>query len=176
MQYCDITLCLSGDIAFQVEKPNVSVAEIALLRELHGGADAIRNVRSTERRRDPMHLAKRALIEKYAHSPKTVEVIERLWPGLSPNLPKTLADIGLELDPSTMDTRERRGPQRVTFAPADPDDDGEGDDGSSYEAEDRAREEAEKAAGGDAEGVKPAPALAAAMERGRALARAGKAG
>jgi hypothetical protein len=173
MQYADITVCISGDINFQVERTNCSIPEIALMREIHG-ADGVRNIRPTTMTKEPRSEAKPRLVARFQHSPKTLETIDKLWPGLSPQLPRTLAEIGLALDTQTMGTKERRGAERVKIATApaaqDDDPDAENDDGSGYS-------DAPEPEGGEPveEAAAPAAVPPGLMAEGAALARAARA-
>lgn len=144
MQYVDCVVRLSGDINFQVPKHDISVAEVALLRAMHGGEDGVVNITPTRKGPDSPAAVKRRMLVRYINT-GGAELIEKLFPGMSPRLPETLADIGLELDLSTMDAREKRGPRAVRIEAPDLSAVGDADDGS-YTEEDAAREAAENAA------------------------------
>jgi hypothetical protein len=135
MQFADVTVRLSGDINFSIEKANVSVAEIMLLRAIHGGEDAVTNIRPTAVSRGlAAKKIKDDMLQKYAGT-SGEPLIEKMFPGIDPRLPKTLKDIGLELDLETLDARKRGGAKSVKIEVEDD----EADDGSTYAAEDARR-------------------------------------
>lgn len=154
MQYVDCVVRLSGDIGFQVPKTDIPVAEVALLRAMHGGDDGVVNIVPGRTTREPAAKVKRALLEKY-NGTSGADLIEKLFPGMDPRLPKTLRDIGMALDVSTMDAKPLAGPRPVRIevepdaAEAAEEIDEDADDGSSYAREDAARA-AREMAGEDA--------------------------
>lgn len=140
MQYVDCVVRLAGDINFQVPKQDISVAEVALLRAMHGGEDGVTNIVPGRTSRESPAMVKRAMLERY-NGTNGAALIEKLFPGMSPRLPQTLRDIGLELDLTTMDAKAAAGPRavRIDVPGNEEDPDAEHDDGSTYDREDAAR-------------------------------------
>jgi hypothetical protein len=142
MQYCSATICIAGDVLQQVRKHDLSVPEIALMVHLHGD-DGVKDVAVTNDDRKGGAGFKKKLLEKYGQSPRTADEINKLWPGLNPVLPTQLGEIGYERDVKTMDIVRSAEPERVTgedlgIAPEEA-----ADDGSTYAAEDAAKDEDE---------------------------------
>lgn len=115
MQRANCTLRLSGDLGNTVRKLNVSVAEIAVLRSIHGVSSVV-DVSPTTNDKTPHAREKRRLAKIYGD-----ERIEKTFPGAFPTLPKTFGDIGLVVDRKT---------GNVSAVDAD-----DGDDGDEDEAE-----------------------------------------
>lgn len=89
MQHCSCRVFLAGSRNNDIPKHDVTVAEIAVLRFLHGD--------------DSVHAIKRTYMSREAHGAEIKrlkdffgpEVVERMWPGVSPRLPVKLSDIGI---------------------------------------------------------------------------------
>jgi hypothetical protein len=93
MQTFDCTLRLSGNVKMEVKKYDLPVSEIAVLRAIHG-ADAVFNLSPT----GSVRLAstareKERLVHIYGVRREQAERIEKLFPGLAPRLPTTLAQL-----------------------------------------------------------------------------------
>jgi hypothetical protein len=133
MQYCSADIALYGqEGAVIVPKEDLSIPEIALMRALHG-EDGVRNIQPTRVTTEAMVSFKAKLVEKFKSSPETLKVMDKLWPGMSPLLPKSLEDIGLTFDPATLGSKEKAA-RPVTAADLGVEDDPEAehDDGSAY--------------------------------------------
>ena len=98
MQHASCLVALGGDITFTVVKPDVTVAEIAILRAIHG-ADAIRDIKPTFMDKRPHAEERERLALEYgaAKDHKDEPLLKQIFPGLGP-LPVTFRDIGLDLD------------------------------------------------------------------------------
>lgn len=151
MQIVDCFVRLNGSVEFEVAKPGITVAEVALLRALHG-EDAVVRITAGPVVDVKPRTVKNDLLARYsADGPK--KVIETLFPGMYPKVPETLGDVGLELA-SLAGARRPAGVTLVTASALPPppegevvaikqpepqDDDDETDDGSAYAAEDAKR-------------------------------------
>jgi hypothetical protein len=109
MQHASCQVALNGDLTFIVPKPDVTVAEIAVLRAIHG-ADAVRDIQPTFMDKRPHAEERERLMFEYgaARDHKDEILVKQLFPGLSP-LPVTFKDIGLEID---CDPIEEEKPRR----------------------------------------------------------------
>jgi hypothetical protein len=95
MQHCSCIVFLDGDRNSSVHKTDVTVAEIALLRAIHG-PDAVDGIKPTfvGKEKPAQDLAR--LRMEYANSNVTKEggsLIEAVYPGRNPSIPTKLADI-----------------------------------------------------------------------------------
>lgn len=97
MQHCSCTVFLSGDLHHGVYKPDVTVAEIAVLRAIHGD-DGVAEIQPTFMERGRSNAAELERLRViYNGSNLTKEgkrLLEEIFPGRNPSLPVTLADIG----------------------------------------------------------------------------------
>ncbi len=96
MQTASCTVRLSGSRDNTVHKPSVTVAEIAILRAIHG-SESVTNIVTLENDKRP-HRAERERLEKlYGKATDAADkrVIDLVFPGINTPLPNTLADIGL---------------------------------------------------------------------------------
>jgi len=94
MQLCDATVRLGGSVGHTVEKVNLTPAEIAVLRRIHG-TDAVLNIyprRSDKRSQN----GERTRLEGLYGA----EIVAALFPGEMSKLPTTLKDIGLAPSPT----------------------------------------------------------------------------
>lgn len=120
MQHCSCIVFLDGDRNSSVHKPDVTVAEIALLRAIHG-PDAIEGIKPTfvGKEKPAQELARLRL--QYTNSNVTKEgasLVDAVYPGRSPNVPKTLAELG---DPvETEENDEDYPPVPETPEPQEP--------------------------------------------------------
>lgn len=99
MQIVSCYVNLAGDLRHVVYKDRVTVAEVLVLRGLHG-ADAVNKIR-------PVGGARRHMIGNVAEKDRLIEIygqkhdgpgrklIEQLFPGFAPTMPATLKDIGV---------------------------------------------------------------------------------
>lgn len=95
MQHCSCIVYLDGDRNSSAFKADVTVAEIALLRAIHG-PDAVDGIKATfvGKEKPAQDLAR--LRMEYANSNITKEggsLIESVYPGRNPSIPTKLADI-----------------------------------------------------------------------------------
>src|SRR5690606_15297621 len=75
-------------------KTAVSVPEIVLLRRLHGGDDAVRDIKPRYWKRVKSFRAeKQRLMEIYGTKESQARLIDELFPGEFPRLPTSLKDI-----------------------------------------------------------------------------------
>lgn len=88
MQRCDVTVRLSGDLNNTVRKPNVTPAEIVILRAIHGGFDSVVDIQPTIMDKTP-HANERARLA-YAYGNK---VVDACFPGQFAVLPVSLKEI-----------------------------------------------------------------------------------
>lgn len=91
MQRNTVTVRLSGELGNTVEKTGVSPAEIIILRAIHGGDDAVVNIRPTGMDKMP-HIQERARLD-FAYG---AAVVDALFPGKLSQLPVSNSDIGVE--------------------------------------------------------------------------------
>ena len=96
MQHCSCIIFLDGDRNSSVHKPDVTVAEIALLRAIHG-PDAVDGIKPTfvGKEKPGQELAR--LRMEYVNSNVTKEggsLIDAVYPGRNPSIPRTLAELG----------------------------------------------------------------------------------
>jgi len=89
MQRCECTVRLGGDITNTVHKVMVSPAEIVILRHIHGGDDAVVDIKPTGMDNMPHANERDRLNYTYGK-----EVVEKVFPGSFAKLPVTLKDIG----------------------------------------------------------------------------------
>jgi hypothetical protein len=101
MQLCNCKLSLSGDRNHVVFKRDVSVAEIEILRALHG-PDSVTDIVPTRMQRG---VAGAAVLDelrrKYKGNVATIEgpkrgIVDLVFPGPRPALPSSVKDIGLD--------------------------------------------------------------------------------
>jgi hypothetical protein len=96
MQHCSCIVYLDGDRNSSVHKADVTVAEIALLRAIHGPSSVTGIVATYMGKEKPAQDLARLRLE-YANSNVTKEggsLIEAVYPGRNPNIPRTLAELG----------------------------------------------------------------------------------
>ena len=111
MQHASCTVALNGDITYTVHKPDVTVAEIAVLRAIHG-PDAVRDIQPTYMDKRPHAEERERLTLEYGNAKDhdDVTIVSKVFPSFS-QLPVTFRDIGLDIDGSERETEEkpRRG-------------------------------------------------------------------
>jgi len=100
MRFCDVDVCLGGDRNHVVRKNGVSVAEIEILRAIHG-PDAVQNI--TPRHQKHVNTAEELdrLRRMYRRNVATADstyrdVVSAVFSGPRPKLPTTLADVGVD--------------------------------------------------------------------------------
>ena len=95
MQFCKVEVQLSGDMTNTVIKSGVSVPEIVLLREIHGGISSVR-VLEVEGKKTVPHreelLRLNALYSSAADTDGKL-IVSRTFPGVGVRLSETLEDI-----------------------------------------------------------------------------------
>lgn len=112
MQICDCDVRLSGDQLHRVRK-RVTVAEIYVLRQLHG-ADAVVNITPVKQDKRSHQEEIERLRRKYRRPIQNINpngsgnIVDSLFGGPSPNVPVNLADIGVE-HPSKGSSRKSKG-------------------------------------------------------------------
>lgn len=110
MQRATCTVRLSGDVGNTVRKEGVSPAEIVILRDIHGGPDAVVDIQPTNMDKSS-HADERAkLVDIYGQ-----RVVDRIFPGQYANLPVSLKDIETKAEGD-----EDEDDEVVEQAPADP--------------------------------------------------------
>lgn len=92
MQVANCNLRLNGDINNEIFKPAVTVAEIVILRAIHG-ADAVVNIQPL--RNDKREHAKELNRLKDEYGDK---VFSAVFPGSYPKLPIYFKDVGIDID------------------------------------------------------------------------------
>lgn len=101
MQYVDANVHLSGDRNHVVQKRDITVVEVAILRALHG-EDAVKDIQPRRQGRPRTVELLGYLRHKYrrqmqAQSPDgSRNIVDVMYPGANPNIPTSLADIGIE--------------------------------------------------------------------------------
>lgn len=95
MQHCSCVVFLDGDRNSSVHKADVTVAEIALLRAIHG-PDSVEGIKPTYMGKEkPAHELARLRLQ-YTNSNVTKEgasLVDAVYPGRNPSVPTKLADI-----------------------------------------------------------------------------------
>src|SRR5215813_6763116 len=97
MQLASCSVNLAGDLRHVVFKDRVTIAEIIVLRAIHG-QDAVRNIKAISGRSGHMigNVAeKERLIDIYGRSKDGLALIEQLFPGYDPRMPSSLKDLGI---------------------------------------------------------------------------------
>lgn len=113
MQVCDCTVRLSGDQLHSVRKRGVTVAEIYLLRQIHG-ADSVVDISPIRQDKRSHQEEIERLRKKYRSSIRNINpeasgnVVDGLFGGPNPNVPVNLADIGVE-HPSAKGSGKKAG-------------------------------------------------------------------
>jgi len=102
IQLVDCTVRLSGQLTHTVEKTNVSVPEIVILRAVHGGQDSVINIDMAAPSQDetviPRTKASWSIGDEMArlrtiYGPKVVDAI---FPGHNPRLPMSMRQLEQE--------------------------------------------------------------------------------
>ena len=98
MQHCSCFVFLGGELTSSVWKADVTVAEIALLRAIHGD-DAITTIvptyKATVKAAEELDRL-RALYGSSNVSKEGKRLVDDIYPGRAPQLPTTLADIDVD--------------------------------------------------------------------------------
>jgi hypothetical protein len=109
MQRCNVTVRLAGDVGNTVGKFGVSVAEIAILRAIHG-ADAVVDIKPTQNDKTPHRDERNRLSLIYGKG-----IVDKIFPGQFAKLPVTLKEIepekvddDMELDPPPLSVGAER--------------------------------------------------------------------
>jgi hypothetical protein len=132
MQFCNVTLKLNSDNNFQLAKDGVTVAEIVVLRALHG-EEAVVDIQPTRVLKGYSGVSeKQRLLTIYgADKDANAKLVESLFPGAVPRMPTSLQDIGLALDSDYMATarQRQRGAAPITVSDLNGDEvDADGDE------------------------------------------------
>lgn len=108
MQVANCNLRLNGDINNEIHKPSVTVAEIAVLRALHGN-DSVVNIQ-------PLRNDKREHSGEFERLKLTYgdKIVTSVFPGSYPQLPIYFKDIGVAID---FNDDEDEAPKRRRKAP-----------------------------------------------------------
>lgn len=99
MQHCSCMVFLSGDVYHSVFKDDVTVAEISLLRAIHG-EDAITTIVPTFKANTKAADELDRLRMLYGQSNVSKEgkrLVDDVYPGRNPVLPTSLSDIGVDV-------------------------------------------------------------------------------
>jgi len=88
MQRVTCTVRLSGDVGNTVQKTGVSPAEIVILRDLHGGPEAVIDIQPNSMDKVPHGTERARLVDIYGQ-----HVVDRIFPGQFSQLPVSLKDI-----------------------------------------------------------------------------------
>lgn len=109
MQYVNCHVFLSGDRNHSVALNNISVAEVVVLRHLHG-SDAVHDIEPTVSRKANHNQVMDQLLSRY--STRARDIRETIFPGASPQLPTTLNHIGID----RADVKSRRAAKKEAEA------------------------------------------------------------
>lgn len=128
MQYVNCDVFLSGNRNHCVPKARVSVAEVVVLKALHG-ADAVTNIRHAGERRANAKEEVARLCQVYAS--RAEEIRQSIFPGANPSVPVSLRDIGVEAEtPKTRSGKSKKAGKASADKNQADDDDGNNDDAS----------------------------------------------
>jgi hypothetical protein len=96
MQFCKVEIKLGGDMLNTVIKNGVSVPEIVLLRQIHGGADSVRVIEIEDARKVQNSAELERLRREYdtAKNEDGKRVVDMVFPGAGIKLAEQLSDIG----------------------------------------------------------------------------------
>lgn len=89
MQTVSAEVLLSGSLTNTVYKTGLSIPEVAILLSIHG-VGAVQNIRIDGKDSRSTAAEKERLVALYGG-----DVVQKLFPGAMPQLPKKLEDIGL---------------------------------------------------------------------------------
>jgi hypothetical protein len=107
MQIVNCSVHLSGDLRNTVHKRGVTVAEIVVLRNIHGG-DAVTSIQPVKNDRRSHALELDRLRSIYN---RRDQVVDQLFPGANPKLPTNLKDIGVDHNGATVEEPEEEEAQ-----------------------------------------------------------------
>lgn len=113
MQLCKCDVMLGGDRNNVVAKEGVSIAEIVVLRAIHGG-DAVVNIRPAGIRSLDHHEELARLKRTYN---RREAIVDKVFTGVNPTLPTKFADIGLKYADSIDGKGGANKPKRRTKKP-----------------------------------------------------------
>lgn len=99
MQLASAVVRLGGSRDNTVHKVGLTVAEIVVLRAIHGGDDSVTDIQPTgmDKRPHAEELNRLRSIYGNAKDDKEESILTKIFPGASPNLPVNLKDIGLDI-------------------------------------------------------------------------------
>lgn len=86
MEVATVTVRLAGDLNMQIPRHKVTPPEVMLLRAIHGH-DAVVDIKGIHMDRREHRAEKARLLERYDR-----KTVERLFPGVLPQLPVTFKD------------------------------------------------------------------------------------
>lgn len=122
MQHCSCIVYLSGDRGSSVHKPDVTVAEIALLRAIHGD-DGVAGIKPTfigkEKPADELYRLRSIYTPLNNMTREGGSIFDKVYPGRAPNVPKTLSDIGGGDDVDPADSWDDEEPGAAVDGPQD---------------------------------------------------------
>lgn len=96
MQHVKCSVYLGGDYNHKVFLPDVTVAEVVVLRAIHGD-DAVVEIQPTRMLRGDSHEAERERLRRTYN--RRDKVVDRVFPGAKADLPVNLKDIGVSAKP-----------------------------------------------------------------------------
>jgi len=116
METANAYIRLAGDLGQTIPKLNVPAAELRLLERLHGDGSVIQVELAGEIEVDPRDF-KTYLTERYAKDGESEQskLLEKLFPGETPNFPGTLKEVGFEVEATAP---KKRGPKKKKVTPA----------------------------------------------------------
>lgn len=113
MQLCDAEVRLAGNILHVVPKQGVTVAEICVLREIHGH-DAVVNIRPTKMDKRSHAEEFERLVRTYAgasrqspeeNGPRKVNIAS-MFPGVVKKLPVSLEEAGISITGEPLEAQD----------------------------------------------------------------------
>ncbi len=112
MQFCDVEVCLAGDRNHVVPRRGVTVAEIEILRVIHG-PDAVQNIQPRGNKNVSVAAELDRLRRKYRNNVATEAglsrgVVDQVFRGPRPSLPTSLKDIGLDFKGDEKPSRSKK--------------------------------------------------------------------
>jgi hypothetical protein len=101
MDLLNCTVLHAGNRGMTIEKSDVTPAEIVILRLVHG-EDSVVNIEKVKSSRPVDSRKERERLAAYYGE----DVVKRAYPGVSPVLPKTLREAGVEAEPEAPEEDE----------------------------------------------------------------------
>lgn len=129
MQTAHCTVRLAGNLQNTVDKRDITIAELALIKAIHGDGSVV-NVQPAGEINRTDSAERQRLVSLYAkrESSSGRAVIEKLFPGEFARLPQTFADIGMSFEgqkfehpePAAEQPAAKRGPGRPPVKKEEP--------------------------------------------------------